>query len=243
MSSFKPTGAVLRSTPLRLAQWIVAATVLFGATPRLAADVIFFSGNLRTDATVTACQPSPCTLGPSSSDADYAQFAAVVDMFTVYTPTTMEAISYSYGGGTSLTGPSVAASGLEPYLSLYDASGNFLASTFFGTTCPAGANSVGPNCFDVALDGGILTPGVYQITLTAFENMSSVENGSGANLSDGFTGLGSLQPGEDLNYAFDVILPQNMPLSTPEPGSMGLLAIACTALALRKCCRSVISTK
>ncbi len=239
MSSFNQTGAVLRSAPLRMAQWIFAAIVLFGGTPRLAANVIFFSGNLRTDATVTACQPSPCTLGPSNTDADYAQFGAVVDMFTVYTPTTMEAITYSYGGGTSLTGAPVAAGGLEPYLSLFDASGNFLASTFFGTTCPAGANSVGPNCFDVALDGGILAPGVYQIALTAFENMSSVENGTGTNLSDGFTGLGSLQSGEDLNYAFDVILPQN----APEPGSMALFAIGCTALALRKYLKTAISTK
>jgi len=47
--------------------------------------------------------------------------------------------------------------GFEPYLSLFDASGNFLASTFFGTTCPAGANTntVSGQCFDELLDGGV----------------------------------------------------------------------------------------
>ena len=142
----------------------------------------------------------------------------------------MEAITYSYGGGTSLTGAVVPAGGLEPYLSLFDSGGNFLASTFFGTTCPPGANSIGGNCFDEALDGGTLTPGTYQIALTAFENMSLAENNGTGTLSDGFTGLGNLAPGEDLSYAFDVSLPQN----APEPASLVLITIGFTILTLRK---------
>jgi len=209
------------------------AAMLFLATvPALNANVLFFSGNLRTNATVTSCGFG-CTLGPSDLDSDYAQFAAVVDSFTVSSTTSMEAITYSYAGGTSLTGANVAAGGLEPYLSLFDSSGNFLASTFFGTTCPAGANSVGGNCFDVLLDGGTLTPGTYFIALTAFENMSFAENLGAGNLSDGFTGLGNLGTGENLNYAFDVILPQNVS-TTPEPASIALLAIGSACLALRK---------
>lgn len=78
-------------------------------------------------------------------------------------------------------------------------------------------------------------PGTYQIALTAFENMSLVENGAGNNLSNGFTGLGNLAPGESLNYAFDVILPQNtLPQNTPEPATPLLFAIGCAALALRQ---------
>src|ERR1700753_3532626 len=103
---------------------------LAGASPRMHADTTFFSGNLRTDATVTSCGTG-CTLGSGDTDFDYAQFAAVVDSFTVSSTSTMSAITYSYGGGTSLTGASVAAGGLEPYLSLFDASGNFLPSTYF----------------------------------------------------------------------------------------------------------------
>ena len=227
-------GGMRRLSGPRIAQTVLAAAVLLGGPTRLAANVIFYSGNLRADATVTDCGTG-CTLGPSNPDGDYAQWAAVVYTFTVNTTTTMDAITYGYAGGTSLTGAVVAAGGLEPYLSLFDATGNFLASTYFRTTCPPGANSFGGNCFDVSLNGGTLTPGTYQIALTAFENMSLVENGTGSNLPDGFTGLGSLAPGESLNYAFDVVLLQNsLPQNTPEPASLLLITIGCAALALRK---------
>ena len=104
---------------------IATLAVLASALPCAADTTLFFSGNLRNDATVLDC-PTGCTLDSSSSDSDYATYAAVVDSFTVASTSTMSAITYSYGGGTSLTGPSVAAGGLEPYLSLFDASGNFL---------------------------------------------------------------------------------------------------------------------
>ncbi len=172
-------------------------------------------------------------MGSSNTDGDYAQWAAVVDTFVVTTTTTMEAITYSYGGGTSKTGAVVAAGGLEPYLSLFDSSGNFLASTYYGTTCPAGAGTVGGNCFDVSLDGGTLTPGTYEIALSAYENMSLAENnGPPATLADGFTGLGNLAPGEDLNYAFDVILPSVA--STPEPLPLALTFIGFAVLAVSR---------
>ena len=228
------SGRMRRPSGLRIAHTVFAATVCLGAPTRLAANVIFYSGNLRADATVTDCG-TECILGPSNTDGDYAQWAAVVYTFSVYTTTPMEAITYGYGGGTSLTGAVVAAGGLEPYLSLFDAVGNFLASTYYETTCPSGANLVSGNCFDVSLDGGTLTPGTYQVALTAFENMSLAENGAGSNLSDGFTGLGNLASGESLNYAFDVDLPQNtLPQTVPEPASPFLVTLGCAALALRK---------
>jgi hypothetical protein len=203
--------------------------VLWGAPSRLSADVLFFSGNLRTDANVTTCGSSPCTL---VTDGDYAQWAAVVYPFTVNQTTTMEAITYSYGGGNTLSGHTVLPGGLEPYLSLFDSSGNFLASTFYGTTCPPGANSLGGNCFDVLLDGGTLKPGTYQIALSAFENMSFAENQGIGTLADGFTGLGNLEGDENLNYAFDVVLASNTP--TPEPNAMVVLTIGCAALVFAK---------
>lgn len=232
MRIFASSGGGQRPTRLGPVQTILAAILLLGGPSRLAANVIFYSGNLRTDANVTACGTG-CTLGPSNSDGDYAVWAAAVYSFPVYTTTTMEAITYGYAGGTSLTGATVSAGGLEPYLSLFDSSGNFLASTFYGTTCPPGANSVGGNCYDVQLNGGTLTPGTYQIALSAFENMSLAEFGGGALLSDGFSGLGNLNPGENLNYAFDVILPQNQS-SVPEPESAAIWVAGGAALALRK---------
>ena len=57
---------------------IATLAVLASASLRMYADTQFFSGNLRTDATVLDCG-SGCTLDSSNSDFDYAQSAAVVD--------------------------------------------------------------------------------------------------------------------------------------------------------------------
>jgi len=210
---------------------LAACLIVAIGQPPARAGVLFFSGDLRTDATVLDCG-SGCTLGPADSDGDFAQWAAVVANFTLSTSGPVQAITYSYGGGVSLGGHAVAAGGLEPYLSLFDSSGNFLSSTFFGTTCPAGANSLGGNCFDVLLDAGVLAPGSYILTLTAFENLSFAENLGMGTLADGFTGLGSLGPGESLNYAFDLVMPD---IPTPEPGSGALLSVCfVAALTLRR---------
>lgn len=201
---------------------VMAGVILVASAVCGQAATIFFSGDLRNNANVTDCGAG-CTLGPSNTDPDYAQYAAAVYSFVVTTATPVEAITYSYGGGVSKTGTVVAAGGFEPYLSLFDASGDFLASTYLGTDCPAGAKSVGPNCDDVELDSS-LSPGKYQIAISASENMSYAENlGSPYLLSDGFTGLGNLGDGEDLSYAFDVILP-NQSTGAPEPSSW-LLAL------------------
>src|ERR1700759_4688902 len=186
---------------------IVAGVFVAGVGQSQAGTVQSFTGDLRTDATFTSCGFN-CTLGPGNSDADYAQYAAVERDFTVATTSTVQALSFSYGGGTNGNGAVIAADGFEPYLSLFDASGNFLASTLFGTTCPAGANTNAGSgeCFDVLLDGGTLTPGNYAITISAFENMSFAENSGVGTLADGFSGLGNLAFGEDMHYAFDVIL-------------------------------------
>ena len=76
-------------------------------------------------------------------------------------------------------------------------------------------------CFDVRLDGGALTSGNYLIAISAFENLSSAENLGSGKLADGFTGLGNLPQGEDLHYAFDVILQNSS--SVPEPANLGLI--------------------
>ncbi len=184
--------------------------------PVASADIISFSGNLRADANEIAWGPI-CVLRPSNTDADFAQWAADVDDFTVSATASMNAITISYGGGVNGAGQIVAQGGFEPYLSLFDAGGNFLASTFVGTTCPAGANTntLSGQCFDVSMDGGTLTPGSYQIAISAFENMPLAENSGGGTLAGGFTCLGNLNDGEDLHYAFDVVLTSPSPV--PEP--------------------------
>ena len=199
--------------------------LLLSLTPALSAGTLFFSGNLRTDATVVDCGLG-CTLGPSDTDGAFAQFAAVVDTFTLPTASTVTAITYSYAGGTSLTGAVVAPGGLEPYLSLFDGAGNFLASTF-AAGCPPGANTIGGNCFDVLLNAGTLGPGTYQIALTSWENMSFAENLGTGTLADGFTGFGNLGANENLNYAYDVVIQSTT--AAPEPGTAGLLLLAAGA--------------
>jgi len=211
---------------------LLAALILALPSSSLMAETIFFSGNLETNANVTACGPG-CTLSPATNTIyDYATWAAVVYDFTVYTATTMEAITYSYGGGTSLTGVEVAAGGLEPYLSLFDSAGDFLDSTYFATTCPTGAKKVGSTCDDVELNGGTLTPGTYQISISDYANASYAETGNiSSTLANGFNGLGGLQGNENLNYAFDVILATNT-APAPEPGTLFLTIAGIAAIAL-----------
>lgn len=203
---------------------------LFALTASCAfATTLSFQGDLRTDATFTSCG-SGCTLGSGDNDDAYIQFAAVERDFVVPATSSMTAITFSYGGGTNGVGTLISEGGFEPYLSLFDPSGNFIASTLFGTTCPAGANanSSTGNCFDVSLDGGTLSPGTYAITISAFENMSFAENMGSGTLADGFTGLGV--PGDgNLNYAFDVIL--NDDTAVPEPGSLPIVTILLLCLA------------
>jgi hypothetical protein len=203
------------------------AVVLFlsGGMGCAAASSISFTGNLRTDATVVSCGGA-CTLGASDTDGDYAQYAAVLRSFVVSSPSDVQIVSFSYGGGVNGAGTAIAEGGLEPYLSLFDSTGNFLSSTYFGVTCPPGANTNSSSgaCYDVLLDAGTLSAGTYQIALTAFENMSFAENYGSGTLADGFTGLGNLNTGEDLHYAFDVNLNSTAPPAvTPEPAS-GVLA-------------------
>ncbi len=176
------------------------------------ASTVSFVGNLGTDAN------AGCEAGCSTDD-EFVQFGAVIDSFTVGTTSTMQAVTFSYGGGVNGNGQSIAEGGFAPYLSLFDGSGNFLASTYFGTTCPSGAhtNSVTNNCYDELLDGGTLAPGTYQIAISAFSNLSFAENYGAGTLADGFTGLGNPEVGEDLHYAFDVILTSTSPV--PEPRS------------------------
>lgn len=209
----------------------LAATLFTAATAR--ADSFSFAGNLRTDATVTSCGQG-CTLGSTNTDGDYAQFAAVVRSFTLADSANVAAVTFSYGGGTNALGQAIAEGGLEPYLSLFDASGAFIASTYSGVTCPAGANtnSGSGQCYDVRLDAGTLAAGTYQIALSAFANQSYAENSGAGTLADGFTDLGNLFPGEDLHYAFDVVTTASgtgtppVTAVTPEPPSLLLTGTA-----------------
>ena len=171
---------------------LLTASVLL---PSADASVLSFTGDLRSDANFISCG-FDCVLRPADTGGDYAQWAAASVDFAVPVASTI-AITFSYGGGTNGKGAVIAEGGFEPYLSLFDEGGNFVASTDAGTTCPAGAqtNSTTGLCYDVELDGGILAAGTYNIAISAFENMSLAENPGGYLLSDSFTGLAIWLPG------------------------------------------------
>jgi len=226
---------------MRRAHWKVSLTALMlftGAWQGVArADVLSFVGNLRDNANVPG---GGYLLSDMVTDLDFAQFTGFAATFTVSAASSMSAITFSYGGGTNGNGAVIAEGGFTPYLSLFDGSGNFLASTLNGTYCPAGANtnSVSGYCNDALLDGGVLAPGTYQIVISAYENMSYAENLGFGTLADGLTGLGNLDgtgstdstdpsdPSYELHYAFDVILGTPQTSTVPEPASLWLLAPA-----------------
>jgi len=200
------------------------------------ADILSFVGNLRDNANI-ASPHQGVALDPSLTDQEFAQFTGFAATFTVSVASSMEAITFSYGGGTNGQGTAISEGGFAPYLSLFDASGNFLGSTYFGTYCPAGANpnSVSGNCYDALLDGGTLASGDYQIVISAYFDLSYAENYGIGTLADGLTGAGSLDatgstnqtdPSYELHYAFDVILGTPQTSTVPEPASLWLLAPA-----------------
>ena len=203
--------------------------------PGVGATTISYSGNLRTNANFIACGDG-CTLGASNTDADYAQYAAVSYSFNVPVTAAVTITTFSYGGGVNGAGTVIPQSGFEPYLSLFDSAGYFLNSTYSGTTCPTGAktNTVLLGCYDVQLSAGILAAGTYQIAISAFENLSYAENSGTGKLADGFTGLGNLNTGEDLHYAFDISLAANSPTTAPEPSTASLLLLASLCLFSRR---------
>jgi len=146
---------------VRISVLAATAAIWLGGSLASADTVTYsFTGDLRTDATVTGCGDG-CTLGAGNNDGDYAVWAAVVRNFHVGASSGMTAISFSYGGGTNGAGTLIPEGGFEPYLSLFDAGGSFLASTLFGVTCPAGAktNAVSGFCYVVLLDEGTLGAG------------------------------------------------------------------------------------
>lgn len=201
-------------------------------------STVFYSGDLRNNANITACGTG-CTLTAGDSDATWAQWAGFAVNFNLASAASVDAITYGFGGGTSATGATVAAGGLEPYLSLFDSTGQFVASTYFGTTCPAGAHAVGGNCFDVKLSTAAIAAGSYTLVVTAYENMSSAEDLGSGLLSDGLTGLGNLGTGESLAYAFDLSSAAltSGPGSVPEPGSQTLFLSGVTLLGWRLAAR------
>jgi hypothetical protein len=83
--------------------FLTAIVALSGISIVSASTIYSFTGDLRSNANFVAC----CTLGTDNSDDNYAQWAAVVSDFSVVATSTMEAISFSYGGGINGHGATI----------------------------------------------------------------------------------------------------------------------------------------
>lgn len=94
---------------------------------------------------------------------------------------TIDIRSYGYGGGTTSTGAVIPSGGFDTILTLFDSSGRFLTDNDDGAGVAADATT------GLAADARIttsMTPGVYVVALTQYDNFSV------GNLADGFAETG-----------------------------------------------------
>ncbi len=162
--------------------------------------------------------------------------------------------TWGFGGGTNAAGTEIPSGGFDPFVGVFDSSGNliqgtsrlsvlFLNYTSFTGCPPAGLvtiGSVGGNCADITMSLA-LAPGTYTIFLSDAEYIPNAvfDSPSYGNLSEGFTDLtgGVFQTCADLNdcnndtpkWALDVTTPSQV-TATPEPGSLGVCGIGVMAI-------------
>jgi hypothetical protein len=162
--------------------------------------------------------------------------------------------TWGFGGGTNAAGTVIPSGGFDPFVGVFDSSGDLIQGTSDGlsnytsfTGCPpAGLVTIGSvpgNCGDITMSLP-LAAGTYTVLLSDAEYIPNAvfDSPSYGNLSEGFTDLtgGAFQTCADLNdcnndtanWALDVTTPRNV-TATPEPGSLavcglGLMAIVAT---------------
>ena len=162
--------------------------------------------------------------------------------------------TWGFGGGMNAAGTVIPSGGFDPFVGVFDSSGDLIQGTSDGLTnytsftgCPpAGLVTIGSvpgNCGDITM-ALPLAAGTYTVLLSDAEYIPNAifDSPSYGNLSEGFTDFtaGVFQTCADLNdcnndtanWALDVTTPGNM-TATPEPGSLvvcglGLMAIVAT---------------
>jgi hypothetical protein len=166
--------------------------------------------------------------------------------------------TWGFGGGTNAAGTVVPSGGFDPFVGVFDSSGDLIQGTSDGlsnytsfTGCPpAGLVTIGSvpdNCGDITMSLA-LAAGTYTVLLSDAEYIPNAifDNPSYGNLSEGFTDFtgGAFQTCADLtdcnndtaNWALEVTTPANV-TATPEPGSLvvcGLGLMAIVAWKLKK---------
>jgi hypothetical protein len=177
--------------------------------------------------------------GSFTTDDQLQQFS-----FNLAAPATVTTVTFSYAGGTNQLANIIPAGGFDPWLSIFDSSGNLLASVDNGSGLPA--DPVTGASFD-SLISESLAAGSYTLVLSQSDNQPF-----DTSLSDGFTRSG--QPdftamfgcsngvfcdvnadNRTPNWAVDIDNVTSASLTgaaAPEPGTMILSAAAIAGLLL-----------
>lgn len=163
-------------------------------------------------------------------------------LFTLASPATVTTLTYSYAGGTNQAGTNIPQGGFDPWLSIFDSTGNLVASVDNGTCGQVGTDSVTGACFDSYISQS-LTAGNYTLVLSQSDNQPA-----GTTLADGFTRTGQTNftsadgcgngmfcdinaDNRTPNWAVDILnVTTASPSGVPEPGTIlmslgGLAAI------------------
>jgi hypothetical protein len=146
--------------------------------------------------------------------------------FTVASPSEVTLRSYSYAGGTNARGETIPRGGFDPILALFNAAGALIGQNDDGGSTNVPTDPSTGLAYDVFFRS-TLQPGNYKVAVSAFPNFAR-----GPNLSDGFSGSGSLGS-RTANFAFDVLGAsaatgpgQNNPPAPPPPPATPPLTIA-----------------
>ena len=196
----------------RVARRLAAAVVLTAslAAPWAVAGPVVqtFSGNLDDsgNAALVWADLSTAQFSPGGDPGDN------VAIYTLSLPTASVVTFKSTSAG---------AGGILAYLSLFDAAGGLVGSSYADTVM----NGVD---FDFS---DSLAAGIYQLALSANQNFSYAENYGSGTLADGFLAAGGVPFGDfgtlgDYSYSFTAAFAASSPTTVPEPGTAWLVLLA-----------------
>jgi hypothetical protein len=159
--------------------------------------------------------------------------------------------TWGFGGGTNAAGTVIPSGGFDPFVGVFDSSGDLIQGTSDALTnyssftgCPpAGLVTIGSvpdNCGDITMSLA-LAPGTYTVLVSdaLYIPNAIFDSPSYGNLSEGFTDFtaGIFQTCADLNdcnndtanWALDVTTPTSV-AATPEPGSLAVCGLGLMAI-------------
>jgi hypothetical protein len=204
----------------------------------------------------------PALLLAASAFADTASYTGALNSpedtwetdVTLSGAGTLTVQTWGFGGGTNAAGTVIPSGGFDPFVGVFDSSGDLVEGTSdvlsnftsFTGCPPAGLVTIGSvagNCGDITMSLPVAA-GTYTVLLSDADYIPNAifDSPSYGNLSEGFTDLtgGAFQTCADLNdcnndtanWALDVTTPMRV-TATPEPVSLtvcglGFLAIVAT---------------